>query len=294
MKKSFKKLVLALAGILMVFLVAGCANKPVATMKGGKITEKELYQEMKSSTAGKQAFQQMIILKALDNQYGKDVSQKKIDKQYNDYKKQYGQQFEQVLSQNGMSTKSFKNNIKMNLLTQVAVKDQKKITNKDLKKEWKNYQPKITVRHILVDSEEKANDIINQLNNGADFAKLAKKESTDPGTKKKGGLLPAFDKTGKLDKDFMKAAFDLKKPGEYTETPVKSSYGYHVIELVKKPSKGSMKDHEKELKDKIYAKATQDQKVMANVMTNVLKKADISIKDNDLKDVLAGFNLKTK
>lgn len=291
MSKRINKFILAIAGLLMIVLVSGCSgNKTVATLKGGKITQDELYQEMKTSSVGRQTLQTMIISKALDDQYGKSVSDKEVDKTFNTYKKQYGKQFDQILSQNGMTQKSFKQSIKTNLLTKVAVKKTEKISNSDLKKQWKNYSPKITVEHILVDKKETAESIISKLDNGESFTKLAKSESTDPGTKSKGGLMPAFAKDdSSIDKDFRDASFKLSKVGDYTTEPVKSAYGYHVIKLVKKPAKGEMKDHEKELKKEIYASKMQDATTMQKVISKVLKKADVSIKDNDLKDVLANY-----
>ena len=83
---------------------------------------------MKKSQAGKSTLANMIINRALEQQYGKYVSQKKVDKQYNNYKKQYGSQFSAVLQQNGMTASSFKQNIKTNLLSEKALKHIKKVT----------------------------------------------------------------------------------------------------------------------------------------------------------------------
>ena len=77
---------------------------------------------MKKSQAGKSALANMIINRALEQQYGKYVSSKKVDKQYNNYKKQYGSQFSAVLQQNGMTASSFKESLKTNLLSEQALK----------------------------------------------------------------------------------------------------------------------------------------------------------------------------
>lgn len=292
MSKKFNKFVLGVAALLSVALVAGCGNSTVASLKGGKVTQEEYYDEMKSSTTGKQTLQTLIISKALDSQYGDKVSDKKVDKQYNTYKKQYGSQFNSILSQNGMTKTSFKRSIKTNLLSEVALKDIKKISDKDLKKQWKKYTPKITVEHILVDKKSDAEAIIKQLDKskGKDFEKLAKEKSTDTGTKADGGKMPAFNKfDSTIDSDFRDGAFKLNKVGDYTKTPVKSSYGYHVIKLVKKPAKGELKDHKDELKKELYASWMQDQTVMQKVIAKVLKESDVSIKDDDLKDVLSSY-----
>ncbi|WP_125567543.1 peptidylprolyl isomerase PrsA [Companilactobacillus insicii] len=291
MNKRLTKWVLALAGLLMVTVVAGCSgNKTVATLKGGRITEEEYYKEMKSSSTGKQTLQTMIITKALENQYGKDVSSKQVDKEYNKYKSQYGSSFSSILQQNGMTTAQFKKNIRTNLLTKVALKKNKSVSNAQLKKEWKSYQPKITVSQILVAKKDTATDIISKLQNGEDFAKLAKKYSTDNATKNNGGKMEAFDNDStSVDSDFKTAAYKLEKVGDYSSEPVKTSYGYSIIKLDKKPSKGKMSDHTAELKSKIYASWMQDSTVMQKVISKVLKKSDVSIKDSDLKDVLSGY-----
>ncbi len=291
MNKRLTKWILAIAGLFMVTVVAGCSsNKTVATLKGGRITQEEYYKEMKSSSSGKQTLQTMIITKALEDQYGKSVSTKKVDAEYNKYKSQYGSSFSSILQQNGMTTAQFKKNIRTNLLTKVALEKNKTVTNKQLQKEWKSYQPKITVAQILVSKKSEAEEVITKLKNGEDFSKLAKEYSTDSATKNKGGKLAAFDNDStSIDTDFKTAAYKLANVNDYTETPVKTSYGYSVIKLLKKPAKGKMADHEAELKTKQYATWMQDSTVMQGVISKVLKKADVSIKDSDLKDVLSGY-----
>ena len=84
----------------------------------------------------------------------------------------------------------------------------------------------VHARHILVKTEAEANAIIDQLNKGADFASLAKKNSTDPGAAS-GGDLGYFGR-GDMVPAFSAAAFALQ-PGQYTKTPVKTEFGWHVI-----------------------------------------------------------------
>jgi foldase protein PrsA len=291
MNKRLTRWILAIAGLLLVTVVAGCSgNKTVATLMGGRITQNDYYKEMKNSSAGKQQLQTMIISKALENQYGKKVSSKQVDKEYNKYKSQYGSSFSSILQQNGMTTAQFKKNIRTNLLTKVALEDNKKVTNADLKKQWKTYSPKITVSQILVAKKATAQEVIDKLNDGGDFTKLAKQYSTDSATKNKGGKMTPFDSdSSSVDTSLKSAAFKLKKAGDISTEPVKTQYGYSVIKLDKKPAKGKMSDHTAELKSKIYAGWMQDSTVMQSVISKVLKKADVSIKDDDLKDVLAGY-----
>ena len=102
----------------------------------------------------------------------------------------------------------------------------------------------IRARHILVDKESEARDIIEQLARGADFAKLAKEKSKGP-SKIKGGDLGYFSK-GQMVKAFEEAAFKLKK-GQVSEDPVKTQFGWHVIKVEDRrtrplPSFESVKD----------------------------------------------------
>jgi peptidyl-prolyl cis-trans isomerase C len=94
----------------------------------------------------------------------------------------------------------------------------------------------VHARHILVKTEAEAKSIIAQLDKGADFATLAKKNSTDPGAAS-GGDLGYFGRDDMVPA-FAAAAFALPV-GKYTETPVKTEFGWHVILVedhrVKKP-----------------------------------------------------------
>ncbi len=94
----------------------------------------------------------------------------------------------------------------------------------------------VRARHILVKNEAEAKSIIAQLDKGADFATLAKKYSTDPGGAS-GGDLGYFTRD-EMVPAFAAAAFALPV-GKYTETPVKTEFGWHVILVedrrVKKP-----------------------------------------------------------
>lgn len=85
-------------------------------------------------------------------------------------------------------------------------------------------------RHILVQSETQAEDIIAQLNKGADFATLAKKYSADPTSAANGGELGDWFSPQSLAPEFSAALVALKK-GQYTRQPVHTQYGWHVIKL---------------------------------------------------------------
>jgi len=92
-------------------------------------------------------------------------------------------------------------------------------------------EEEVHARHILVDSEAKAKDIIAQLKAGAKFDELAKKygDPKDPASQQGGDL--GFFKKGDMLPEFSDAAFKLQK-GEYTTAPVHTKYGWHVIQVL--------------------------------------------------------------
>lgn len=93
----------------------------------------------------------------------------------------------------------------------------------------KQGEEEVRAAHILVPDEAKAKEIIAQLDKGADFADLAKANSTDPSAKQNNGELGWFKK-GDMLPEFSDAAFALK-PGQITQTPVHTRFGWHVIKL---------------------------------------------------------------
>jgi peptidyl-prolyl cis-trans isomerase C len=103
-----------------------------------------------------------------------------------------------------------------------------------LRKEYDNIKKQMgdkeyKVRHILVEKEDEAKALIKQLNGGASFEDLAKKNSKDPGSGANGGDLD-FAAPGSYVPEFSQAMVKLKK-GELTQEPVKTQFGFHIIKL---------------------------------------------------------------
>ena len=93
----------------------------------------------------------------------------------------------------------------------------------------------VRVRHILVAEEATAKEISTKLKGGADFAALAKESSSCPSSAKGGDL--GFFTRERMVKEFSDVAFTLKK-GEVSD-PVKTQFGYHIIEVVEIKESGS-------------------------------------------------------
>ncbi|MCK6418212.1 MAG: peptidylprolyl isomerase [Alphaproteobacteria bacterium] len=110
----------------------------------------------------------------------------------------------------------------------------KNITEEKLQTAYEKYRtefPKTEERkasHILVDSEEKAKELIEKIKAGSDFSTLAKENSKD-NTAQSGGDLGYFAKDDVVP-EFAAAAFGMQ-PGQVSDTPVKTQFGWHVIKL---------------------------------------------------------------
>ena len=89
-------------------------------------------------------------------------------------------------------------------------------------------EEEVHARHILVRTETEARQALTELRAGADFAEVAKRRSTGPGAESGGDL--GFFKRGDMVPKFAEAAFALR-PGETSQAPVRSPFGWHVIRV---------------------------------------------------------------
>lgn len=137
-------------------------------------------------------------------------------------------------------------------------------------------EDEVAARHILVDNEEKAKEILAKIKAGGDFAALAKENSTDTGSKEQGGFLGYFGR-GQMVPEFEKAAFTMIK-GQVSE-PVKTNFGWHIIKLEdrrRKPPPSFDEVKETILNSLAVLKAQE-------VVAALRKKANVEYVDDDIK-----------
>ena len=145
----------------------------------------------------------------------------------------------------------------------------KLVGEKELKKVYEDYkknfkaEKEVKAKHILVDTEAKAKEVINKLKKGGKFDKLAKEYSKEPAE------LGYFTKDVMVP-EFSEAAFELKK-GKYTTEPVKTQFGYHVIMVEDiRDAKALSYDKAKE-----QIKAMVSQGALAKVLNDISSKANV-------------------
>jgi len=137
-------------------------------------------------------------------------------------------------------------------------------------------EDEVAARHILVDNEEKAKELLAKIKAGGDFAALAKENSADTGSKEQGGLLGYFGR-GQMVPEFEKAAFTMTK-GQVSE-PVKTNFGWHIIKLEdrrRKPPPSFDEVKETILNSLAVLKAQEE-------VAALRKKADVEYVDDDIK-----------
>jgi peptidyl-prolyl cis-trans isomerase C len=183
---------------------------------------------------------------------------------------------------------------------QKQVEDAVNITDQDLKDSYTEVQ----ASHILIDpkkeaekaqaaekgkaapvdgdalAKQKAEQLLQQIRGGADFAKLAKENSADPGSGTKGGDLGWF-KRGMMVKEFDDVAFKLK-PGQVSDL-VKTQFGYHIIKVVGQRST-LPKDFEKNKEAlRTQFKDERKYKVWQEYRDGLKKAARIEVMDPELQ-----------
>ena len=293
MKKRF----LALAIVLGTGLLSGCTNageKTAVSYKGGTISEQEVMDSLKKMQGADSAVQQLIVYQVFEDKYGDDVSTKEIDSQYDQTKKQLCDSFDSQLKSAGYTEQTFKDSIKQSLAFQEGLKKHIKLTDEDLKTAWESFHPEVEAQIIQVASEDDAKDVKKAADKGDDFSKLAKDKSTDTTTKEDGGKVKFDSTTTTVPAEVKEAAFKLKdgQVSDVITSTNASTYTteYYVVKMVKKQNKGNdMDKYKKELKEIASDTKLSDSTFQNKVIGEVLKDANVKIKDKDFENVLSTF-----
>ncbi|RKD33897.1 peptidylprolyl isomerase [Thermohalobacter berrensis] len=271
------KLLLPVIVFALIILLVGC-NKDVdentiAIVNGEKILKEDfdkdflmykrtvesrmdteiwqqLEQEARDQILEKLIMEEIIVQKS--KELGLQVTEDEVDKEVENYIKLFNgkENFKKFLEENNIDENYFRKRIKREMLVSKyrnQFVESLNITEEEAREYYDNntelYRDlRVRARHILVDTEDEAKEILNQLKNGADFAELAKEKSTGPSSVN-GGDLGYFTK-GQYLPEFEKAAFALE-PGEISDI-VKTQYGYHIIKVEDKIDKTYSFDEVKE------------------------------------------------
>lgn len=236
-------------------------DEVVARVNGEIITRNDLYDAMLMQT-GQDTLDNLISKKIIEQEAKKQsikVSDAEIEKELNELAEYYGGQdaLEQTMASYNMSMDDIKKDVVLNIQLEKLMGSKITITDEEIKQYFEANPDafaapeQVKVSHILVDSEEKAQQVRQQLAAGKDFAELAKESSTDTASKDLGGDLGMVSK-GEMVEEFEKAAFALKI-GQISE-PVKTEFGYHIIKVSEKNAAqpGTLAENKDEIKEILF------------------------------------------
>lgn len=310
-----KKTMLVIGACLLV--LTGCGKhttklqdgkEVVASIDGFSVTAEDVYAELKDQ------YGISIVINKIDEAIAdKEITDEKDAKKFAENQiesikaqyKQYGMDFNEAMESAGYKDeealkKAIMADHKKELVLTNYLKDE---LSKDEINEY--YEDEIfgemTVKHILIkpavtdtmsdtekkDAEnaalEKAKKLIKELDDGADFEKLAKENSDDAGTASQGGLFANFTKQGVVP-EFFNASLELKD-NEYTKEPVKTTYGYHIILKVSQNERPKLDDVIDDIKETLVTtKLKENANLSITAWDEIRNKYKISINDSAIKD----------
>ena len=310
-----KKMIKIGAVVALALLLTGC-GKEIEVKNGSKVavstteekfTATEYYNKIKEDNIA--TLIDMIDTSILEKKYDSTEEETKyVEDQITQIKNYYGADENTYLSViksyfGVESEKELKTKLKLEYKRNQAVSDyiKENLTESEINKYYEeNIYGDVKASHILIavdvasDATEeekqaaeekaltKAKNIIKKLNDGEDFAKLAKKNSDDAGTKENGGDLDYFSLSDMVT-EFSEAVKTLKV-NEYTKEPVKTQYGYHIILKTDEKEKPELKEAEDTIREKLMnQKLNGDSTLYYKTLIKVREASEISWNDSTLK-----------
>ncbi len=183
------------------------------------------------------------------------------------------------------------------------------ITDKQIKEYYETHKAKdftepemVKARHILIripkhankqqieKAKKEAEKIYTMLKNGANFSKLAKKYSQDPGSSERGGELGYFPK-GRMVPSFEKVAFSLK-PGQISK-PFRTVFGYEIVQVEAKRPKRILPLSEVKGNIKQILIQKEQQAILKTLVEKLRKKYHVKINNQALKEFAQQIGLTT-
>ena len=311
-----KKKLLVLAFGLLVILTTACGKNPklkngeeiVVKVDGFKISADKLYKELKAKYGYNVAINMIdeyIANKEIPDSDKIDEYVNSTVEYYTSYAASAGMELEDFLAYNGIDTvDEFKTTLKNQRKLELAIKKQvgKSFTDEEIEAYYNdNYSEKLTVKHILIkfdEDEDEYDEAYNTALNIIGKLKEAKKkdlnktfddlalEYSADSTYNNGGLIEGF-MANEVVPEFWEASKNLKAD-EFTDTPVKTTYGYHVILKVSEEDKKELKDAKDDIREKLAEQKLQQDALLQNTtLVELRKKYKLTIYDTDIEK---GYN----
>jgi foldase protein PrsA len=292
-----QRLTVGVATLLLSAALAACSGTngggAIVTVNGEPISQSDFEAKLEAGPAAKNTLQQMVQ-EALIDQYAKNnnitVTDDDIAKREDELKTNFPNgAWDEMLKSRGLDEAQVKQALREQLILDKALAKEVTVTPAQVKQYFDKNKAtfdkpeQVQARHILVADLATANKIEGLLKqNPNSFGDLAKQYSTDPGSKDKGGEL-GFFRRGQMVPAFDKVAFSL--PVGAISPPVKSPFGYHIIQVeAKQPGQTATLAN---TTDKITSLLRQQQEapLIQPFLQSLQQKANIQVNDPRFADL---------
>ena len=264
----------------------------VVTRFEGAKEQPQVAQQLEADTDGAfessiqaQILSQLVVSELLEqwaDDLGLDATDEEVAEERESLITEIGGQeaFDQAVEQSGLSEEDVNLQIRQRVLQNKISEEvggEKEVTDAEIEAFYNEnaearFGEKATARHILVKGKAKADQLFKQIQDGGDFAKLAEKESTDPGSAAEGGKLPPFS-PGQMVPPFDKAVFS-SEVGELVG-PVKTQFGYHIIEVLEKTPGKTLEEATEEIRDELSQSGAGEE--LQAELTKRTKEAEVTV-----------------
>lgn len=267
MSKISKSIILLIVVLMLTFSLAACSTEEVvAKVDGVKISQEKFYDRL-LLVSGNEVLETLIaeVLVELESEkLDIEVSDEEIDEEIDNLTNMYGGEegLKTALANSNSSMDILKDQILNNLRVQKLVEPYIDISDEDVEeyfeanKELLAVSEQVRARHILLETEEEADEIYEKAMAGEDFSKLAREFSTDGGSSLDGGDLGRFGR-GRMVAEFDEAVFSMEV--DEISKPVKSEFGFHIIKLDEKTEarESTLEEFEEDIRDVLSSQQMQ-------------------------------------
>ncbi|MFB4161810.1 peptidylprolyl isomerase [Geomicrobium sp. JSM 1781026] len=262
----------------------------VATVNDVSITEGEFVDYMKNEY-GEMAFNQMIQSYVFDQAADElGIGEEEIQSEMDDVKEQFGvesdEELLQMLQMQQVPVSTVDQLVDDFIVPQVVIDELRyqdvDISEEDMQAYYEENEDQlieVEARHILVEDEETAQEVQQELEDGMSFEDAVEEYSQDTNSIPAGGNVGFFPREGVMEENFSETAFDLDV-GEVSD-PVESSadYGYHIIEVLDR------NDSFEDVQEEIEMRLMEEQARPSNeVIQELMEEADINITESEYED----------
>ena len=285
-------------------LTGATVGGTVVTYDGGYIKGRELYEYMKNSIDGSNLVKTTLLYETFGKAYGDKVTEEEINTALPNYRNAGLK----TMFNNGNTEEKLRKRVKQQLAFQYGLKEKMEVSEKEMSDRWATFHPQMTVQILVVEDENRANEIVAQLNEGIKVDTFLKEDKSGL----HGQKVTIKSNTEQLTQEELNTLYETKegqsvvlaKDGVGVDgTPVKM---YYIFKMNENPSKGKSidgwKDEVRELiqEDKVRIglgdkRGASDEETMKYIkavkeaIKTVFKEQKVRVSDKYMRKALADY-----